>query len=332
MRGKRLVLAAVAACILAAVLLAVLTPYPVSALTRLLFQKSPATEPPGFSQMWEAVRVTADAIYPSLHADNTADIYTPKERSGPWPVVLWVHGGAYVGGDKGDVAIYATALASRGYAVVAMNYCRAPEGRYPGPLVQIGEALRWMVDAAGIYGFDMEQVILAGDSAGAHMAAQVAALETSADYAAALGLEPVTEPGSIRAVLLFCGPYDVEQVADIEHPLLRFFMDRAAWAYFGISDWAEVYAEEATVARHVTAGFPPAFISDGNSGSFETQGRVLAAALEGKGVRVETHFIPLEAGTAGHEYQFLLDDPLAQEAFEKAVAFLAEILSSSQAS
>ena len=329
MRTRRRVLGAVAAFLAVLVLFTVLTPYPVSYLTRLLFMNSPATAPPGYHLMHQTVMSRLDITYPSASGDNTADIYTPARESGPWPTVLWVHGGAYVGGDKSDLRMYATALASRGYAVVAMNYRRAPEARYPGPLSQIGEALRWMADEADTYGMDMNQLILAGDSAGAHMVAQIVAMETSADYADALGLEPVTAPGSIKAVLLFCGPYDVGQAAEIDHPLLRFFMGRAAWAYFGSKNWAEAYTDEATVPHHVTADFPPAFISDGNTGSFEPQARALAAALEAKGVTVETHFIPLAAGMAGHEYQFVLDDPLAQEAFEKTVAFLEATLQTS---
>ena len=54
------------------------------------------------------------------------------------PCIVWVHGGAYAGGDKEDVTAYAKHLASFGYIVISMNYSLAPKAQYPTPL------LNWM--------------------------------------------------------------------------------------------------------------------------------------------------------------------------------------------
>ena len=76
-----------------------------------------------------------------------------------------------------------------------------------------------------------------------------------------------------------------------------------------------------------TAAFPPAFLSDGNRGTFTEQGKALAQKLQSLGVRVETNFIPPEAGARTHVFELHPDtDPLAAENFEKTLAFVQEIL------
>ena len=71
-----------------------------------------------------------DLTYESKYKENTYDIYYPKQQ-GPVPVLFWVHGGGFVGGDKSGVKEFATKLVSdANIAVVAMNYELAPDSEY----------------------------------------------------------------------------------------------------------------------------------------------------------------------------------------------------------
>ena len=71
------------------------------------------------------------------------------------------------GGSKEELAAYLRLVARDGYAVVAPRYSLAPERRYPTPVLQVMEALRYVGSGAGHHGLDPERVVLAGDSAGA---------------------------------------------------------------------------------------------------------------------------------------------------------------------
>ena len=308
-----------------AVALCVFTPIPAALLIRKVFDGGMAEPPENFEELKSMVDVELNMSYGSKYGDGYADIYIPKSGEGPFPVVLWVHGGAFVGGDKSDISIYATALAAEGFAVVCINYRRAPEAKYPTPVFQTQDAYLDLLRSrdAG-YPFDMRRLVLAGDSAGAHIVAQYAAAQTNADYADMLSVKQIVPNDTLRAVLLFCGPYNLKKIEEGSSPLLNFLMKNAAWAYFGTRDWSAKFADQATIYDYLTEGFPPSFISDGNTASFEEHARELAAALEEKNVSVRTYFIPKEREEAIHEYQFIMNTPVGVESFRETVAFLKE--------
>jgi len=269
-----------------------------------------------------------DLTYPSAHGDNTLDLYLPSGAAEPYPngvgeplpVIIWVHGGAYVGGDKSDVRLYATALASEGYAVISMNYERAPEARYPTPIAQLGEVCAWVRANADVYMLDPDCIILAGDSAGAHTVATFALIQTNVAYADDIGILPSLAEDSLRGLILCCGPYDVQSMGEIKS-VFGFFLARAGWAYFGTRAWVDVY-DIVSVAANVTADFPPTFITDGNTNSFEPQGRDLAAALDALGVPVTDFFIAPDDEITQHEYQFQMNTPAGARCYAMILEFL----------
>ena len=299
-----------------------LTPVPLALIVRKVFEKSPAVAPNGYEEIKQQVIVTKDLTYPSKYKDNSADVYIPKDKEGSFPVILWVHGGAFVGGDKKDVEIYATVLASEGYAVVCMNYERAPEAKYPVPVLQTEEAYIWLKTISTDYQIDIERLILAGDSAGAHIAAQFALIQSNTEYAIEMEREPIVPLETFKAVLLFCGPYDVLKISKNGNFIFDFILGRMAWAYSGERNWLKHFAVLGTINNHVTKDFPPAFISDGNTMSFENHGRELAEILKEKSVPVETYFVPVETEIIKHEYQFIMNTPIGEQSFEKTLEFI----------
>ena len=301
---------------------AIVSPVPVSLLVRFAFRNGMAVAPENYEEIAATVMSVKDISYPSTYKDNTADIFLPRDQEEKTPVVLWVHGGAFVGGSKKDVEIYATMLASKGIAVVSMNYQRAPEAKYPGPIIQTEEAYRWLAEVSDAYSIDIDRIILAGDSAGAHIVAQFAAVQTNDKYAENMGMEQIVPIETLKAVVLFCGPFDVESINKTDNAVLDFFLGHTAWAYFGTKNWTEGFSDQVAITNHITSHFPPTFISDGNTNSFEDHGRALAAALADKGVPVEVFFIPANEEVTMHEYQFIMNTPAGQESFMRTVGFM----------
>ncbi len=82
-----------------------------------------------------------DVTYESSYAENILDIYHPKEVDEARPILFWVHGGGFVGGNKEGVEEFATYIAAENQiAVVAINYEKAPKSQYPGQIKQLEDA------------------------------------------------------------------------------------------------------------------------------------------------------------------------------------------------
>lgn len=249
--------------------------------------------------------------------EEAIDLYLPPEGTAPSaPAILWIHGGAFVAGDRADVSGYLKVLAGRGHAVAAIGYRRAPEARYPGPVQQANAALGHLVRRAGGLGIDGSRIVLAGEGAGAQIAAQLAAGLAEPTYAAAVGFDPAVPREVIAGTLLFGGIYD----PTVLNATGRFghIVRMVLWAYFGVPEpLDDPRVVQFSVGRHVTANFPPSFVSAGSGDPVAEQSTALAATLTNWGVRVEPFVVP-----AGRDYQFDLADPAAREALTRLDGFI----------
>ena len=303
-----------------------ISPWPGALLIRFLFDKGGVAAnaalakhvPPGLVER-------LDLVYDPNDPDAKLDVFLPpaEGRAGPPAVtVIWIHGGAYISGAKEQIANYARVLAGRGFAVVGIDYSIAPGARYPVPLHQANAALGYLRAQAAELGIDGSRLVLAGDSAGAHLSAQLANTIRVPAYAKQVGIEPSVPAQSLVGVALFCGPYGIDGM-DLSGDFGG-FMRTVLWAYLGTKEFADDPRIDAfNVARHVTDAFPPAFISVGNIDPLAPQSYALAEALKARGAKVDTLFFPADHAPAlNHEYQFNLDTDAGKLALERLVAFL----------
>ena len=301
-----------------------LSPWPAALLTRLAFSYGASKTTAALAgHVPFGIREQRDIRYGSGE-DERLDIYLPpggRVEAGR-PTIVWIHGGAFVAGEREDVAPYLKILAGRGFATVAVGYTRAPTARYPAPVLQANAALAFLQREGQRLGVDPTRIVLAGDSAGAHIAAQLAAGLTGKDYAELLGLKPAMAPANLRGTALFCGAFDLTAI-DLSGPFGS-FLRSVLFAYFGVANPLDSERiTEASVPRYVTEAFPPSFISVGNGDPLAPQSVVMAQALRDRGVRVDTLFFPPELDPKlPHEYQFDLDRPEGKQALERLTAFL----------
>ena len=142
-------------------------------------------------------------------------------------MVVWLHGGGYVLGDKEVTKEYAMTLASHGYVVANVNYALAPEHKYPTPVVQANQALKYLNSNAAKYGGDMDRLFPGGNSAGAQIVSQIAAITSNERLVKSMGIKPAIENEQLSGVLLFCSIYDMKTVRATGTPFLETFM----WSY-----------------------------------------------------------------------------------------------------
>lgn len=117
----------------------------------------------------------SDLPYAANSATQLLDIQLPSTGEGPYPVVVFFHGGAWLIGDKTDAesrGILNTAL-SKGYAVVNVNYRLASEAQWPAQIYDCKAAIRYIRANAEQYHFDTDRIAVLGASAGAHLAQMV---------------------------------------------------------------------------------------------------------------------------------------------------------------
>lgn len=265
-----------------------------------------------------------DVPFSSRWPELRLDVHRPAQPAvHPRPAIIWIHGGAWISGDKSDVANYLRILAAQGWVTIGINYTLAPTAQHPTQVRQVSEALHHVTEQAPRWGIDPHKLILAGDSAGAQLAAQMAAAIAREDYASALGMPRPIDRAALKGVVLFCGPYDLGRMGDKGGPSSP-FLRTVAWAFTGSRTLKGHPAEDlASVLRHVDAHFPPAFVSVGNDDTLGPQSVAMADRLSALGVPVDRLFFrPDHQPPQPHEYQFNLDSAEGRAAFERMAAFI----------
>lgn len=149
-----------------------------------------------------------DVPYASISPAQQLDIYLPESGDGPFPVIVFIHGGAFQWGDKREFCLeaYMHGL-ERGYAVVSLNYRLSGEAFFPAGLQDVKAALRWLRAHAALYLLDGSRIAACGGSAGANYAAMVGV----ADGVALFDDPALGNPGfpaDVRVVVDWFAPTD----------------------------------------------------------------------------------------------------------------------------
>lgn len=143
----------------------------------------------------------ADVPYAERSPRNVCDIYRPggEPPAAGWPVVVFIHGGAFRLGDKTRIMMPGPLLAA-GMAIVSINYRLSQQAIWPAQLEDLASARRFVEAAAIPYGFDAERVATFGPSAGGHLAAM-------------MGIAFAGDPDlRVRAVVDWYGPIQFEHM------------------------------------------------------------------------------------------------------------------------
>ena len=191
------------------------------------------------------------------------------------PVILYAHGGGWVMGDLDTHdGLCRQLVAASGWAVLAVDYRRAPEHPYPAAVEDLCRALEWLRAAGiGLYGLDARRIAVAGDSAGGHVAAVVArrARDAGASLAAQVLICPVIDPAQDYPALDEYGLHRDE---------MRFFWDAYAppGVDRGVPDLDPLAAD--------LTGLPPAVIVTAELDILCDEGERYAAGLLRAGVPV----------------------------------------------
>jgi acetyl esterase len=261
--------------------------------------------------------------------EHRLDVYRPTHRSGPFPTVLYIHGGGFRILSKDTHWIMALAFARRGFQVFNINYRLAPRHRFPAAVEDACAAYRWLTENARAWDVDPERLVLAGESAGANLVTSLAVASSwrrKEPFARAVFDAPV-QP---RVVMPYCG---MLQVSDGERfwrrkpTLSTFLRDRiieVSEGYLGRAPHSPSLMQLADPlllleSEHAwDRPLPPFFAPVGTADPILDDTRRLKAALDRRGTLCEARYYVGEV----HAFHALIFRPNARRCWQHSFEFL----------
>ncbi len=232
-----------------------------------------------------AYRVVPNVTYhvASGH-ENKLDLYLPNVSTGPTPVLLYIHGGGWVGGSKEGNVLRTLPYLKRGWAVVSVEYRLGRVARAPAAVEDCLCALRWVAQNAQQYNLDTSRIVTSGHSAGGHLSLTTAMIPASA------GLNREC-PGASPSVAAIVNWYGITDVGDlIDGPNMKTYAVR----------WLGSFEDRFTIAKRVSPltyvrqGLPPVLTIHGDADSIVPYQHALKLheRLAAAGVTNQLHTVP----------------------------------------
>lgn len=271
---------------------------------------------------WANVKFEKDILFDSQNGIGVkGDIYVPDGK-GPFPGILFIHGGGFVGGAKDgeEIARLIKYFVANGYAVFNANYRLFKDnGIFPNNIKDSKCALAWMKVNAGRYGIDPSRIATMGESAGAYLAAMVAMTPDSTDSRPDCPVAKDVDL-SVRAAVLFYPPTDFSTFNGGFMKVMEYEIRRAA--NLKTKQQVEDFKKKYSPVTHVDKA-PPIFISysDPDHTVPTEQGRELVDVLKKAGKTFDF----LEVSGPGIDHGFILtkqDSPQSTEARKRSLALL----------
>ena len=267
------------------------------------------------------VEAVENVSYGSCDKWHLLDLYRPKDAEGKLPVLLNIHGGAWVYGDKKVYAPYCMYLATQGFAVVNASYRLAPKHTFPAPLEDVGAMVEWVVDHAEEYGLDVSNLFFVGDSAGAHLATAYTAIQLNEAYAKSFPGIKVDERFIPKGLLLNCGVFDIEVEWKKQGRALTPFL-------------TDLLGEKPTVesvkqmspAQFITSDFPSVHLTTSNGDFLRKHSYRLKEVLEKKSVEVVFKEYGEKKKPQGHVFHLNLKNKVGQECNADQLEFVKQMM------
>ena len=264
----------------------------------------------------EGVASLLDISYGPYGKWNRTDIYFPEGTVHPLPTIVSIHGGGYVYGTKEIYRRYGMDMAKRGFAFVNFNYRLAPKWHFPTPLADVNAVMQWVQKNAARYHLDPQRLFLVGDSAGAQIASQYAAIATNASYAAHFDFE--VPDITIKGLGLNCGLYDAAALAAGKRKSI-------AKDYLGtkIPDTDP----RLQVLANITENYPAAHITTACCDFLRENARPMAEHLQSKGIRTVMNCYGKDSDQKiGHVFHVNIGLPEAHKCNDDQCSFFYSLL------
>lgn len=242
---------------------------------------------------------------------NYVDIEVPAEGEGPFPVILWIHGGAWTSLNRKSAFISDTMnyLVSKGYAIVYAEYTLSKdlgdgviEGGYPDMIHDLKAAVRFVRANAEMYNLDTSYIAAMGESAGGHLAMLLGTTNGSADHED-LSMGNAEYSSDVQAMVSYFGPSHIKELFAL---------------YTLGSDNVEnnELIEAASPYLQITADAPPLYLTHGANDMSVSINESLNMEAKAKELLGEENVTTLYYEHGPHASKSVFDTKLARESVE----------------
>lgn len=215
------------------------------------------------------------------------DIYKLKNLMKPAPLLVFIHGGGWTGGQRADYLVYLLTFAQKGYVTTTVSYRLLKDGAYPACVEDINDAVQWFFRNGETYDYDPDRIALIGGSAGAHLALLAAYGMKTPGEIKDTSENPVSTH-RIKAVVDIYGPVDLTTEFARNNSTVTNFM---AHTY---KEAPELFLEASPI-HYLDKNDPPTLILQGTSDQTVpiSQSDELKAKLDSLGVPNVYYKVPL---------------------------------------
>lgn len=213
------------------------------------------------------------------------DFYRPANTDEILPLLVFVHGGGWKGGQRSDYLPYLISYAQKGYMTATVSYRLKRDSVYPAAVEDVNDAVKWLFKNGEKYKYDANRIALIGGSAGAHLVL-LAAYDWDRVNRPAIGSDSPYR--KIKAVVDIYGPTDLTVPYARKQPLATGFIGHS------YADRLDLYAAASPI-RYADETAPRTLIFHGTSDDLVpvTQSDLLKAKLNSLGVECEYYRLPL---------------------------------------
>ena len=223
----------------------------------------------------------SDIVYKRANGhDIKLDVIAIEPLTVPKPTLLYIHGGGWVNGKKGSTTLAPLPYLYRGMNTINIDYRLAEDALAPAAVEDCRCALRWVYRNAKKYGFDTSKIVVAGESAGGHLALITGMLDANAGFDNECPVEEGDAPLKAAAIVSYSGPTDVLDL--LEGPHQSWF----ALTWFGSLPNRTDLARRLSPVTYVRPGLPPIILAHGDHDPYVPYEQVLRLhqALDRAGV------------------------------------------------
>lgn len=244
----------------------------------------------------DSVELRRDLVYARYGPrELKADLYLPKTGTGPFPAVVYVHGGGWKNGSKSSFSRQAAHMATRGYAGLCIEYRLSGEATFPAAIHDVKAAVRYLRAQAKSLRIDASRIGAAGGSAGGHLVALLGVSPARREWEGEGG-NP-TESSAVQAVAAFNPAVDLVAFGQLRSN----DANNSVAAFLGSTFAAKPDLwKDATPITHIGKHAPPFLFLHGDADTTVpiAQSHKMLQSLKAAGVRAEI----LVAPGAGHGF------------------------------
>lgn len=274
----------------------------------------------------------SDLKYGDEYPNSYLDISYPNEdRTVDRATIIYFHGGGYFSGSKSmgdplaannDSNYLYDKLVSEGYNLVNVDYALVPDYKFPVPLIQMNQAINYLVDNADELGLNMNNVVIMGGSAGAIMTAQYGAILSNPEYEKSFDFEesPKLTLKDVKALVVDDAPIDIPSFDTFGiKVIISNYLDDSI--FFRNKEKAKQY----NAINYITKDYPSTFLTAGTDDGFPKDMQHMSDKLTEVGVD-HLYFYPDidKYGKTKHGYLSNLkyDSGAAKDCYDALIKFI----------